>query len=569
MTKQGSFIRLLAGASIAAAGLGLITFAPKIYSGVFHLSIDNRRSVHPLETLKNPAYLSPYIAEAISVSSNSASTSLFRLPSCRYSLDVDSYSIYRCQVTATTYGLGKVLELPITLSRLWVPRYSHDDGRVFGAVTRTYDENRLGQLAYGNLLGESGGQHIFLNIPAETRPYLYTKNFSLGLFLLAAGLSAFISSFVSIKLMRHISPKLVIILATQFALVLASLELASRIFFVGIPDAYPHLHYSRFLVLLVESWQKALYKHSLTGIPAGSSLRDFAWRKTYSEFNLDQPHGGRREEYLGEKLVFKQPCGAMQICWSPINNKAINIDDSGYQYSTACRIRKPENIEILVVGGSVAEGAHASMTSTTWWNIFSQSFSRLSARSVCTGVLALGGAESDWELEAVKVHLLKHKPKIVLLMDGANDIIKRHSSDPRLLQRHANKYIVNTASIASLVARKGGLLVQALQPVLFDKSQLSKTEELLLVGYLPTAGHDITAPRRVFKPYFDQIASAGALADWNDPSHIFIDMRSTFNLDGRTLFGDIWHFQDPAHRILGHSLAMRVSQRMRALEFSF
>lgn len=563
-------MRRAASAFIAAAGLGLIAFTPKIYSGVFHLSIDNRRSVHPLETLKNPSYLSPYIAEAISVSPSSASTSLLRPPLCRYSLDVDSYSIYRCQVTATAYDFGKVLELPVTLSRLWVPRYSHDEARVFGAIMRTYDENRLDQLAYGNLFGKSGGQHIHLNIITERKPLLYSKKFALGLFLVAASsLLIVVSLCDQTKLFWIPSLKSLASFAIQLGLVFVSLELASRLLFDSIPDAYPHLSHSRFLVLLAESWEKSLYRNSSAGIPAGSSLRDFAWLKTYSEFNLNEPPGGRREEYKGEKLVFKKPCGALRICWAPIDNKAISIDESGYQYSTTCSVSRPENIEILVVGGSVAEGAHASMTSSTWWDIFANSFSGLSARSVCVGVLALGGAESDWELEAVKVHLLRHNPKIVLLMNGANDIIKRHSSDPQLLQRHVNNFIVNTTSVASLVAQNGGLLIQSLQPLLIDKDQLSDSEKLLLVGYLPTAGHDITAPRRIYKPYFDQIASAGALADWNNPSHIFIDTRGTFDLDNRTLFGDIWHFQDPAHRLLGRSLAMRVSARLRGLGYYF
>ncbi|MEB3242541.1 MAG: hypothetical protein VKO44_02800 [Cyanobacteriota bacterium] len=95
-------------------------------------------------------------------------------------------------------------------------------------------------------------------------------------------------------------------------------------------------------------------------------MRDFAWRQIHIEHGLAIPTGGRREEWNGQRLTLKQPCGDIRICWSAINNPANFIDENGHQYSQSCQPRRPAGAEIHIDLRHVTRASHKTLFADLW-----------------------------------------------------------------------------------------------------------------------------------------------------------------------------------------------------------
>ena len=575
------YFGVLASALIPFVAFPPVQKATKVNYGIL---VSNPISDHPYETLKNPSFLSKYLSEASftrpTLRSTFPSSAKYSNAKCEYVREHKTYSIFNCESRVIYSIYSRIVIIESEIRRVWPPRYDHSSGKLFLRFVSDKLESPSAAKPV-NVLQDGDFVRAKAKIPIPIADYPVTLRLSksaflLQIFYLLAALLFIQRDFLKSSSIQssgenpfsashtRISFKAIRILLLQLSIVIFILEIFSRLVLPSPPLIANLYSRSRLIYAIQNLISKSLYDLQTAKSGKGSVLRDFAWAKTYSEFNLPLPIGGRRESYYGQSLTFKRPCGLLPICWSEINNKAIQIDKYGYQYSSTCLSREPSRIDILVVGGSVAEGAHASSSANTWWDHFAKKISDLKHDATCVGVLALGGAESDWELKAVRAHLSMYDTNIILSLGGLNDIVKRRTHEHQILLSSALGYLVNNTAMATVANSRSSLFVQVLQPALFDKKNLSKTEKLLLVGYLPKALYDPAAPGKVFSPYIDLMAHFSSRADWNNPNHFFIDQRTVFNEEKRTLYGDIWHFQDPAHQLLGETLATRLFQRLAA-----
>lgn len=568
--------------ALGLAGFGLILLVRKQVQSEVFIQLDKQASAAPAEFRKNPDFLSPYLA-----TENKAELEQTILgqtkhlspkqSSCRYVDETRSIITYYCRHVFETSILATPKHTLIRIGRNWIPRYQQEKDRlVLHALPidqdvlpadRAIREKPLLHFQSVNVLSKEAEDHpeeirvsaqstgypLSLQ-PPITRPSLATI---LALSVCMASLWILLQSYGKNDAggARRIQASL--IAGLLFGASLLLLEVIALRATASLPTAYPSWRELATVRLALNSLDKAKVM-LITGNRFRHELRDLAWRQTYIEHGQAIPSGGRREEWNGQKLTFRRPCKDVSICWSAISNPAIFIDKNGFQYSQSCRPRDPAGADVLVVGGSVAEGAHASTTAHTWWNQLDQNLTLLRGKPTCIVVFALGGAKSEWEFQAARSFLKEHQPKLVVSMSGLNDLVNPGSDDNSKLAQYSLDYLSNSFNTARLAESKGSVFVHAFQPALFDKQNLTAIERSLLPGYVRTAGYDAEAPKRVFGPHLDRIATAASKAAWLDRHYLFIDLRHITSASHKTLFADLWHFQDPLHERLGRVLAHRI-----------
>lgn len=561
---------------------GLLLLVRRHYQSEVFIRLDKEASAAPAEFRKNPDFLSPYLAteNKARLKQTVLGRSKHLSPkqsSCHYVDETRSTITYYCRHVFETSILAKPKYTSIKLGRNWIPRYQQDKDRLVlqalpvdpdaGPNDRATKEKPPAPLQPVNVLS-----HRAEDNPEEIKVSATATGYALWFqpHITGPSLTAILALTLSVAslwfLLQHYGKKdsesvrtipASLIAALLFGGSLLILELIALRATASLPAGYPKWRELAIVRLVLNSLDKAKVMLT-TGNKFQHELRDLAWRQTYIEHGQAIPPGGRREEWNGQKLTFKRPCKDVSICWSAINNPAIFIDENGYQYSQSCRLRDPAGADVLVVGGSVAEGAHASATEHTWWNQLDRTLTNLRGQPTCVVVFALGGAKSEWEFQAARSFLKQFQPKLVISMSGLNDLVNHGTDESNKLAQYSLDYLSNGFGTARLAESKGAVFVHAFQPALFDKQNLTPMERSLLPGYVKTAGYDADAPKRVFGPHLDRIATAASRAAWLDRNYIFIDLRHVTSSSPKTLFADLWHFQDPLHERLGRVLAHRI-----------
>jgi hypothetical protein len=577
--RRGVLLRVTA---LVLAVSGLILLVRRHYQSEVFILLDKEASAAPAEFRKNPDFLSPYLAtenkaqlkQTVLGRSKNLSP---KESSCHYVNETRSTITYYCRHFFEASSLAIPKYTSIKLGRNWIPRYQQDKDRLVLHVLpvdhaalpsdRAINEEPPGHRQPMNVLShgaEDNPEEIRVSATATGYSLLlqppvtrFSLTAILALTLCIASLWILLQYYRKNDSGRARKVPAGLMAGLLFAAGILMLELIALLATASLPAGYPSWRELAIVRLALNSLDKAKVMLT-TRNKFRHDLRDLAWRQTYVEHGQPVPPGGRREEWNGQKLTFKRPCKDVSICWSAINNPAIFIDENGYQYSQSCRPREADRADVLVVGGSVAEGAHASTTERTWWNQLDRTLTTLRGTPTCVVVFALGGAKSEWEFQATRSFLKQFQPKLVISMSGLNDLVNHGTDDGNKLAQYSLDYLSNTFNMARLAESKGAVFVHAFQPALFDKQNLTPIERSLLPGYVKTAGYDADAPKRVFGPHLDRIATAASRAAWLDRNYIFIDLRHVTSSSHKTLFADLWHFQDPLHEHLGRVLAHRI-----------
>ena len=250
--------------------------------------------------------------------------------------------------------------------------------------------------------------------------------------------------------------------------------------------------------------------------------------------------------------------------WSRINSspkiiESINPKVNGLLFGEHCQGNRADNIDLLIVGASVAEGWGASHINQTLWNRVSTKLNTGREAPICVGVKARPGINSDTELQFVSDFLTKEaKPSAIALIHAQNDIInpvfnvlkKPMGVDENfrsLLIESADKFLVYSAEIRRIASKNNVHVFEFMPPSALDKQPLSNDEKSILIGYASHKSYDWTLPGRLLNTTFDRIASNLRLIDRINEDYTFIDGRRSFEGEQRSMFADIWHFGDAGH----------------------
>ena len=215
--------------------------------------------------------------------------------------------------------------------------------------------------------------------------------------------------------------------------------------------------------------------------------------------------------------------------WSRINSspkivESINPKVNGLLFSKECQGKSPDNINLLIVGASVAEGWGASHIDKTLWRNVSAKINKDSSTRICVGVKARPGIHSDTELEFVTDFLMKAKPSAIALVHSQNDIInpvfnvlkKPMGVDEhftKVLATSTDKFLAYSAEIRRLASKRNVHVFEFIPPSALDKAPLSSTEKSILIGYASEKSYDWTLPSRLLNATFDRIAANLRLTD--------------------------------------------------------
>ena len=244
---------------------------------------------------------------------------------------------------------------------------------------------------------------------------------------------------------------------------------------------------------------------------------------------------------------------------SPIHMiEGIDPKQDGLLFSQDCESNRAQDIDLLIIGASVAEGWHASRIDNTLWSKLSHYLNKSRKTPLCVGVKARAGIHSNTELEFVADFLRQAKPKGIVLIHAQNDIINpafNVTSNPMGVSRNFNNILLTSADefttysaeIRSLANKNNVHVFEYIPPSALDKQPLSSDEKSILIGYASHKSHDWTLPSRLLNTTFDRIASKLRLADRINGEYTFVDGRKTFNGEEQTMFADIWHFGDVGH----------------------
>ena len=153
----------------------------------------------------------------------------------------------------------------------------------------------------------------------------------------------------------------------------------------------------------------------------GKPLNERAWESSYTERGRAVPPSGPREGYWGVRLgakVFDPHTG-----WHEphvVIPGLVDIDERGLQRYVAAGADKQR---VLVVGGSVAQGAYSSSIDTTYFHVLGTELERLGTPADVT-VVAAGAWKSLQELPALATYGPELHPDVVVVIDGLNDLTK-------------------------------------------------------------------------------------------------------------------------------------------------
>ena len=327
-----------------------------------------------------------------------------------------------------------------------------------------------------------------------------------------------------------------------------------------------------FLIVLVSvsiSLSK-VYQWTTDSERRGKKLNQNGWERSFIERGFPIPASGPREGYWGSRLGKKIVHSDLGWREPEIHLPGLlEIDERGFQrYTSSTRSKS----SLVIIGGSVAFGAHASEISKTYFNVIGTELERRAMPAEIT-IIAAGAWKSVQDLIALRLYGGMIKPELIIFLNGLNDLTNGataetlfgtpvkpadgsewtplyHAHDYR--ERTAN-YLNNIDKAAKLSRELRSKLFVVLQPSLVEKTYRTSVENNLLEGAL--------------LPH----SSAGALLDsyqtirngLNERVQIstirFLDCSRVFNNERATTFSDIWHFSDFGHDILGKAMVNEIA----------
>jgi len=476
--------------------------------------------------------------------------------SCGFRKETRNKVFYECVARANTSRTTKFDRLEAWIYRISIPGYPRNDSRMLVRLTALDDESlSTEQNAFVDPINhpEKGSPEIqSISVPArsistdqnyknqrvfnfknkETGQVAGSKNMAgFSLLLLGSALTVFFA--VTLKSQRGRLSAI-----SSITISLALIELTSATVF---NNPYPRN-------LILEKWRTAdaidniflgfSYKQWTTGL-SGKELVKSVWNKANAK-----------------------PLAATSFQMI----ESIEPKQDGLLFSQSCKVKSAQNIDLLVVGASVAEGWHASHIKKTLWSILSQNINKARNESLCVGVKARAGIHSNTELEFVTEFLEKAKPRAIAIIHSQNDIINPVfnvtknpmgvSSDfSETLLTSSDKFLAYSAEIRRLASKEDVHIFEFLPPSAIDKKPLTNDERAILVGYASDKSYDWTLPGRLLTSTFDRIASILKLVDRVNGEYTFIDGRRAFEGEIKTMFADIWHFGDSGHEKFGELMS--------------
>jgi GDSL-like Lipase/Acylhydrolase family len=283
-------------------------------------------------------------------------------------------------------------------------------------------------------------------------------------------------------------------------------------------------------------------------LPSGKKLNRAAWEASFAERGLSAPPGPR-DGYWGSHMppwVKDKDVG-----WHEAEvhlPRLVETDALGMQ-----RLPSEGGPRVLILGGSVAWGAYASCIDETYFAHAARLLAEAKTPADIT-VLAAGAWTSENELEALRRYGLALQPRVVVFLDGLNDLTqgKGVSEDQRVL-----RYLDHLHEARDLAETKGARVAIVLQPVLTAKRRKSALEARIL---------EIMSDKAAIVPEAYGRMRVGLRGLEDEEGTRFVDCSDALSGETATTFTDIWHFADPGHRLLGRCLAQGLIPVLRGGE---
>ena len=323
------------------------------------------------------------------------------------------------------------------------------------------------------------------------------------------------------------------------------------------------------MVIIVAAFMCGAWILARKYINRGEDLNKKAWEASYRERNLPVPGSGPREGYWGDRLGSKVRDELLGWHEPEIHlTGLVDIDGSGRQF-----YKSPGKIKhkILIIGGSVAFGANASSISKTYFNVIG---SELETKGIATEivVVAAGAWKSVQEVRALKLHMEKQRPELVVFLNGLNDLTNgstsrtlygepaaTHDGSQWTVLYHAHDYkqrvsdyLYNMMIAREITVARGADLLVVLQPSLNERSKRTSVEERLLEmsleSHIPS---ELTASYAEIRKTMTESSRS--------ENFTFLDCSKSFDSEKETVFTDIWHFTDFGHRVLGKAMAESIA----------
>lgn len=275
-------------------------------------------------------------------------------------------------------------------------------------------------------------------------------------------------------------------------------------------------------------------------LPDGLELNQLAWRRSYEERGLPVPASGPRDGYWGRRLpqTAKHPV----LGWHTGAVHLPGLWESGELGVQRVASAIPGHQRLLILGGSVAEGAYASSTSTVYFARLAALLARGKA-PVSITIIAGGAWTSVNELAALKLLGLQQRPDVVLFLDGLNDLALDEAQHQ--LGRRLKAYLDNLRQALDLLQASGADVVLAPQPALHDKRHRSAVEDKLL---------RLTNASSQQREHYQRLRQ-GQQRLARRPRVHFVDCSGVFDSERATTMADGWHFSDPGHELLAQHLS--------------
>jgi hypothetical protein len=214
----------------------------------------------------------------------------------------------------------------------------------------------------------------------------------------------------------------------------------------------------------------------------------------------------------------------------------IDVDAAGIQHVGP---HGRADVNILIIGGSVAFGAYASAIDKTYFVLLHEMLLRESIDADIS-VLAAGGWLSGDELAAFAEKELKLDPDVVLFLNGLNDLLENEDAVSGYDHVHRSHYYLRNMRTAGALAVANGIkVVYMLQPSLRDKKRKSFLEERIMHATFGDQPH----------PDFELIGSGLRKLVSTDGMY-YVDLSHIMDDETVTTFADAFHFSDPGHELL-------------------
>jgi len=275
-----------------------------------------------------------------------------------------------------------------------------------------------------------------------------------------------------------------------------------------------------------------------TELPSGKKLNRAAWEASFAERGLPIPSGGPRDGYWGKNMP--PWTKDAEIGWheSEVHLRGlVEQDAKGVQRYGPSAARW----HVLIVGGSVAWGAYASSIEETYFARLTRRLTE-AGRPVRVTVMAAGAWTSDNELKAFRRRGVDSDPDVVLFLDGMNDLTQGKGADE---DTRVHRYLDHMHEARDVAQTRGIASVFALQPALAGKRHKSPLEVRIL---------ELMADKSAFVPTAYPRMRAELTGLTREAGTYVIDCSDALSAERATTFTDIWHFADPAHRLLSECL---------------